>query len=46
MRLLEKHDANLFPRPEVICMSGGNDHCFRQLREEIAALPVHAQRNE
>jgi hypothetical protein len=44
MRLLEKHDANLFPRPEVIHMGPGNDHVWSRLREEIAALPVREGR--
>ena len=46
MRLLEKYEPNLFPKPEIIQMDSGNDHCWTRLREEIAALPVKEQRDD
>ena len=46
MRLMEMHASNLFPKPEIIQMDSGNDHCWTRLREEIAALPVKEQRDD
>ena len=46
MRLMDKFENDIFPKPEVLSMAPGNDYWWSRLRREIASLPVHAQRNE